>query len=106
MQLQPIRYEYRPGNALDITSEGESVGFSAQAVQKIVPEAVIEDRNGYLLVNNDPIMWTMLNAIKEQQKELEQLREANVALQVRLQRVETRLREASRIGDVRRRVKQ
>jgi hypothetical protein len=88
MQLQPIRYEYRPGNALDIKSDGESVGFSAQAVQKIIPEAVIEDQNGYLLVNNDPIMWTMLNAIKEQQKEIEQLREANIALQTRLQGVE------------------
>jgi hypothetical protein len=71
MQLQPIRYEYKPNNALDIKSEGESVGFSAQAVQKIIPEAVIKDNKGYLLVNNDPIMWTMLNAIKEQQSQIE-----------------------------------
>jgi hypothetical protein len=28
----------------------------------------------YLQVNNDPIIWTMLNAIKEQQKEIEQLK--------------------------------
>jgi hypothetical protein len=27
------------------------------------------------MVNNDPILWTMLNAIKEQQKEIEQLKE-------------------------------
>jgi len=26
------------------------------------------------MVNNDPIMWTMLNAIKEQQQEIEQLK--------------------------------
>jgi hypothetical protein len=26
------------------------------------------------MVNNDPILWTMLNAIKEQQKEIEQLK--------------------------------
>jgi hypothetical protein len=26
------------------------------------------------MVNNDPIIWTMLNAIKEQQKEIEQLK--------------------------------
>ena len=29
---------------------------------------------GYLLVNNDPILWTMLNAIKQQQAEIETLR--------------------------------
>ncbi len=73
MQLQPLRYEYKPQNALDIKSEGEHVGFSAQAVQKIIPDAVIKDGQGYLLINNDPIIWTMLNAIKEQQKEIEQM---------------------------------
>src|SRR6266705_2604187 len=71
MQLQPIRYEYKRKNALDIKSEGESIGFSAQAVQKIVPEAVIKNDKGYLLINNDPIIWTMLNAIKEQQSQIE-----------------------------------
>jgi hypothetical protein len=74
MQLQPIRYEYRRNNALGLVSEGEHVGFGAQALQKIIPEAVTKTANGYLLVNNDPIIWTMLNAIKEQQKEIEQLK--------------------------------
>jgi hypothetical protein len=74
MQLQPLRYEYKQNNALGIKSEGEHVGFGAQAVQKIIPEAVTSTENGYLQINNDPILWTMLNAIKEQQKEIEQLK--------------------------------
>ncbi len=74
MQLQPLRYEYRPNNVLGIKSEGEHIGFGAQAVQKIIPEAVTSNSHGYLMVNNDPILWTMLNAIKEQQKEIEQLK--------------------------------
>jgi len=74
MRLQPLRYEYKSYNAMGIKSEGEHVGFGAQAVQKIIPEAVTKNDKGYLLVNNDPIMWTMLNAIKEQQKEIEQVR--------------------------------
>ncbi len=74
MQLQPLRYEYKRNNALDINSEGEHVGFEAQAVREIIPEAVTRNEKGYLLVNNDPIIWTMLNAIKEQQKEIEQLK--------------------------------
>jgi hypothetical protein len=40
----------------------------AQEIQKVIPEAVTENSKGYLLVNNDPIIWTMLNAIKEQQE--------------------------------------
>jgi len=35
---------------------------------------VTSTESGYLQVNNDPILWTMLNAIKEQQKEIEQLK--------------------------------
>ncbi len=74
MQLQPIRYHYKQNNALGLQSETENVGFGAQSLQKVVPEAVTKNSNGYLMVNNDPILWTMLNAIKEQQKEIEQLK--------------------------------
>jgi hypothetical protein len=47
-----------------------TIGVVAQDVQKVIPEAVTENSRGYLLVNNDPIIWTMLNAIKEQQREI------------------------------------
>ena len=74
MQLQPIRYEYKKNNTLGITSEGEHIGFGAQAVQSVIPEAVTKSDSGYLMVNADPILWTMLNAIKEQQQQIEQLK--------------------------------
>ena len=74
MQLQPVRYEYKPENALGIRMIGQHIGFSAQAVQQVIPEAVSQTENGYLMVNNDPIIWTMLNAIKEQQQEIEKLK--------------------------------
>jgi len=74
MQLQPLRYEYRRNNAMGITPNGEHIGFTAQAVQKVIPEAVTANADGYLMVNGDPIIWTMLNAIKEQQKEIAELK--------------------------------
>ncbi len=74
MKLQPLRYEYKPDNALGIKSAGEHIGFGAQAVQQVIPEAVTTNANGFLMVNNDPIIWTMLNAIKEQQKEIVELK--------------------------------
>jgi hypothetical protein len=74
MKLQPLRYEYKRDNALGLKSDGEHIGFGAQAVQQILPEAVSRTENGYLQINNDPILWTMLNAIKEQQQEITKLK--------------------------------
>jgi hypothetical protein len=67
LKVKPVRYRYKEDNALGIRDTDEHVGLVAQEVQKVIPEAVTENSQGYLLVNNDPILWTMLNAIKEQQ---------------------------------------
>ena len=89
MKLQPIRYEYKEDNALGLMAEGEHIGFGAQALQKIIPEAVTRNSAGYLLVDNDPILWTMLNAIKEQNTEIAELKsqlkrlQAEVVLQAK-----------------------
>ena len=70
MKLRPIRYRYKTENALGIISEGEHVGFNAQEVENVIPEAVTKNDQGYRLVNNDPILWAMLNAVKEQQTQI------------------------------------
>ena len=74
MQLQPIRFQYLPKNSLGLNAGEEYVGFGAEAVKKVIPEAVSKSESGYLMVNNDPIILTMLNAIKEQQQEIQQLK--------------------------------
>jgi hypothetical protein len=75
MRLQPVIYEYKQDNPLGLKADTENVGFGAQALQQIIPEAVTRNANGYLQVNNDPIIWTMLNAIKEQQQEILKLKQ-------------------------------
>ena len=92
MQLQPLRYQYRDNNAAGITPSGDHIGFSAQAVQKVIPEAVTSTSTGYLMVNNDPIMWTMLNAIKEQQQQIEELKQEVRRLRAKTQRSSRRRR--------------
>lgn len=72
LRLQPIRYQYKPDNTLGLPGESEEVGFSAQAVEKVLPEAVSRTQQGYLQLQSDPILWTMLNAIKEQQAQIAQ----------------------------------
>jgi hypothetical protein len=75
LRLQPIRYEYRPDNTLGIQAGQEHVGFAAQAVERVIPEAVSRNSQGFLLVNNDPILWAMLNAIKELKAENDSLKQ-------------------------------
>ena len=72
MQLRPIRYRYKPDNGMGIRDREEHIGVVAQEIQRVIPEAVTENSRGYLLVNNDPVIWSMVNAIKEQQREIEQ----------------------------------
>ena len=72
--LTPIVYSYKKDNAMDLPSDQPAVGFSAQEFQKVIPEAVTTNYKGYLMVNNDPIILAMFNAIKELKAENDQLR--------------------------------
>jgi hypothetical protein len=67
LRLNPINYRYKEQNPLGIKDREEHVGFVAQEVEKVIPEAVSQDSQGYRILNNDPILWAMLNAIKQQQ---------------------------------------
>jgi len=95
MKINPVRYRYKSGNGMGIRDRDEHVGVVAQEVQKAIPEAVTENTKGYLLVNNDPVIWAMLNAIKEQQKEIEELRAKNAAVEAQLAQIANDRRNAS-----------
>jgi hypothetical protein len=75
MGLRPVRFSYKKDNALQLQTESENIGFSAQELQKLVPEAVTKSTSGYLVVHSDPVLWAMLNAIQEQQKQIESLKQ-------------------------------
>ena len=97
---------------MGIRDADKHVGLVAQEVQKVIPEAVTENSTGYLLVNNDPILWSMLNAIKEQQGMIEeqkalireqQRRIAELSSQVKA--IEAAFKSSGRIGSQVRTVK-
>jgi hypothetical protein len=83
-QLTPVRFSYKQDNDQDLPAEGESVGVVAQQVRELLPEAVEENSDGYLMVNNDPIIWAMVNAIKELKAENETLRQRLDALEAEM----------------------
>ena len=63
--LNAIYFNYKRDNPLELPSEREYVGIKAQDAQKVIPESVGTDEQGYLHVTNDSIIWTAVNAIKE-----------------------------------------
>ncbi len=80
-QLTPVYYTYKNRNPINLPSDKEYVGLVAQEVAKVIPEAVGEYDSNYLSVNNDAIIWTMLNAIKE-------LKAENEAMKARITQLE------------------
>jgi hypothetical protein len=79
--LTPIVYSYKKDNEMDLPSDKTVMGFSAQEVQKVIPEAVTTNEKGYLMINQEPIILAMFNAIKELKAENDQLRRRVEALE-------------------------
>ena len=97
LKLTPVRYRYKEQNAMGIKDGQEHIGFVAQEVEKVIPEAVSRNSRGYLLLNNDPILWTMLNAIKQQQAEIEALTRSAHDKDARIQRLTQQAQELQKI---------
>jgi hypothetical protein len=72
--LQPIIFKYKEGNARNLPSTEEQIGFVAQDVQKIFPEAVTKATDGYLDFNFHAINVALVNAVKELKVENDQLK--------------------------------
>jgi hypothetical protein len=80
LKLQPVSYHYNDDNALGIPNGGSHIGFVAQEVEKVIPEAVTKNSQGYRMVNNDPIIMALLNAVKEEHKAMKQEQLKNQAM--------------------------
>ena len=72
-KLKPVAFNYKKDNPLNLPSDRQHIGLIAQEVKKAIPEAVEKGKDGYLFLNNDAILWTMLNSIKELKAENEKL---------------------------------
>ena len=85
LALQPISYHYKNVGEKKFADEvlkQSNVGFSAQEVQKIFPEAVGTDADGYLNFNMHAILVAYTNAIKEQQQMIDTLKKEVEELKV------------------------
>ncbi len=89
--LQPVRFIYNEGNPRQLSSNTEQVGFVAQEVQRIFPEAVTEAEDGYLDFNIHTINIALVNAVKELKAENDRLKAENEKLKIKDLQVESRM---------------
>ena len=66
--LRGVTFEYKE-------SGQKQIGFIAQEVEKIIPEVVAELPDGYKGVHYQNVVGLLVEAIKEQQKQINELRE-------------------------------
>ena len=93
LQLRPVRFHYRDDPKRGLTSTHEEVGFIAQEVREVIPDAVTEGQDGYLTLKADPIHWAAINAIQELNTKLEEQRAENAELKQRLEKLEQRMNQ-------------
>ena len=80
MGLTPKRYKWNNLSGLDIKEE--YTGFIAQNVHDFIPEAVGKDSRGYLTLSDRPIIAVLVNAIKEQQEMIDDLKSENKSIKL------------------------
>lgn len=72
MGLKPILYKWNKLSGLEQVNT--YAGFSAQNVLKYIPEAISTDSRGYYSLSDRPIEASLVNAVKELQGEIDELR--------------------------------
>ena len=96
-RLRPINFDWKDGS-------GHDIGLGAEDVAKVAPSFAITDKNGEVAgVKYDKLTVVLINAIKEQQNQIEIQRKqivtlltANATLNTRLRGVEKVLRKKVR----------
>jgi hypothetical protein len=71
LQLDPISFNWNK----DLNNQYKNFGFSAQAVEQVIPELVSTDDSGYKLLAMDNMIPFLVGAIKQQQADIDALKQ-------------------------------
>ncbi len=92
MKVRGTRFEFRTDEFKDYHFDnGPQFGLIAQEVEDVFPEVVKTERDGYKSVNYNGIIPVLIEAIKEQQKIIDQLKAENIEMKLNQQTLQDRL---------------
>ena len=75
LKLRGVNFDWRADEFEDRQfDDGRQIGFIAQEIKEVLPEVVIEGVDGYYAVDYSRLTPILVEAIKEQQKTIDQLR--------------------------------
>ncbi len=93
LSLQGVNFEWKKEEYSDLKfNNGNQIGFIAQDVEKIFPELVTTDNNGYKGISYEKFVPIFAEAIKEQQKQIEELKKDNENLKLKNKELEFRIK--------------
>lgn len=93
MKMRGVSYKWKT----DVSNENPQIGVIAQEVEKIYPEFVRTDENGMKSVNYAQMTAVLIEAVKELNSEIKDLKNDNAALQAKADKQQELERRLSRI---------
>ena len=91
-QLQGVNYEWRTKEFPDKGfTDAPQVGLIAQDVEKVIPQLVNTDKDGFKALDYSRLTAILVEAVKEQQEEIKGLKAENNALKNKMEAVENKL---------------
>jgi hypothetical protein len=82
LKLRGVSFEWRREEFPELNlNEGRQLGVIAQEVEAVLPEVVSADAKGYKAVAYPNIVPVLIEAIKEQQKQIDELKSGRVEMQ-------------------------
>ena len=97
VKLHSIHFQYKKNNARDLPSDTKEIGFIAQEIQKIFPECVTENADGYLDFNMHPINVALVNAVKELNEQLHKKSAELHSLRADLEEMKSQMKELKQL---------
>jgi len=92
MHLQGVSYAWKKDAAMGAGfKDGRQIGLIAQEVEKVLPELVHTDKQGYKTLSYDKLAPVLIEALKEQQKTIKGQQDELKDKDVRIERLEKAL---------------
>jgi trimeric autotransporter adhesin len=80
LQMKPVQYNWKTNPTADL-----QIGFLAQDIKEIIPEAVVTPTNGAPMgMKYTELIPVLVKAIQEQQKQIDDLKKENAAIKSKL----------------------